>query len=520
MIKLNQSASQYLQLITGQNGAVVDVSYSDKSSADFLGDSQLTSIVTATTTTICDTPAASVVRYIDFIAITNTYTGNHTITVQQNSSATAYPIVKDLVMSVGDRLEYTHACGWRVVDSTGAIHTLVATPQVVIAAGKTFTVSNSVTIAGTDGVATTLPATAGTLALRTGEAAQTFLVSTATLGTHAVPLAQTVGRNLLRNASGWIYQRAVAATADDTYFSDGWYALTQTGTVLPSLLTDPEDGYMFGNRLTQSQAAAQRFGYAQIIEGKKCKHGRGSTGVFVPRVRVSTSQAVRYAILGWTGTVDTVTSDVVLDWTSASYTAGGFFLAANVSILAIGTSTPIINTWTSLPEISGALGSSFNNLIIMVWTEGTAAQNFTLDFDFNQAEISPVATSFEYVDYEDDFIECSKFLPVFKASGLNTGISAPGYFSSTTNFRTQIRYNVTPRIDPTGVTLSSGGAADFYAQSFAGGNQTPSAIAFSGTGGSTYGQLNCTVAATTAGDGGSLIFNSATGSIIFTGAEL
>lgn len=151
MIKLNQSASQYLQLITGQNGAVVDVSYSDKSSADFLGDSQLTSIVTATTTTICGTPAASVIRYIDFIAITNTYAGNHTITVQQNSSATAYPIVKDLVMSSGDRLEYTHACGWRVVDSTGAIHTLVATPQVVIAAGKTLTVNTSMTLSSTDG---------------------------------------------------------------------------------------------------------------------------------------------------------------------------------------------------------------------------------------------------------------------------------------------------------------------------------------------------------------------------------
>lgn len=165
MIKLNQTASQYLQIITAQNGVVVDVSYSDKTTSDFAGDSQVTAITAAGTNTVCATPAVGAVRYIDFIAVTNTFAGNHTITLQKNSGGTAYPIVKDLVLSVGDRLEYTHACGARVVDSTGAIHTVVATPQVVIAAGKTITVSNSLTLAGTDGTTLTGPSASGTLAI-------------------------------------------------------------------------------------------------------------------------------------------------------------------------------------------------------------------------------------------------------------------------------------------------------------------------------------------------------------------
>jgi len=160
-------------------------------------------------------------------------------------------------------------------------------------------------------------------------------------------------------------------------------------------LSDPENGFPEGVRITQSQASAQRFGYAQIIEGRFCKDLRGKSGVFVPRVRVSNSQAVRYAILGWTSTEDAVTSDVVNDWTSSTYTAGNFFLASNVSVVAVGSVTPSANTWTSLTALTGSMGTTFNNVICMVWTEGTAAQNFTLDFDYNQFEEGATATPFE-----------------------------------------------------------------------------------------------------------------------------
>lgn len=112
MIRLNQTASQFLQLITGQNGAVVDVSYSDKTATDFAGDSILTSITAAATTTICPTPAAGAVRYIDYISITNTFAGNNVITVQVNSGAAAFPLVQTLTLAQGDRIEYTHGAGW------------------------------------------------------------------------------------------------------------------------------------------------------------------------------------------------------------------------------------------------------------------------------------------------------------------------------------------------------------------------------------------------------------------------
>jgi hypothetical protein len=262
-------------------------------------------------------------------------------------------------------------------------------------------------------------------------------------------------RNRLINPRGNIYQRTVAATADDTYFADRWYALTQTGTVLPSRLTDPENKYPTGVRLTQSQAVAQRFGFAQIIEGINCKDLRSESGTLVPRIRVSNSQAIRYAILGWTGTEDVVTSDVVLDWTSASYTAGGFFLASNLTVLGVGSQTPTANTWTSLTALTASLGTAFNNIIIMVWTEGTAAQNFTFDFDYVQLEQGTTFTAFENRNIGVEDFLCRRYLPVISSdvavSSLGLGICTNA--ATAAGFIT-LPIKVPPRRNPSGITVT------------------------------------------------------------------
>lgn len=124
MIRLNQTEAQLLSLVTAQNGATCVISYSDKSSPSYLGNTQVTSIITATTTTICGTPAASTIRDIDHISIRNTYAGSHAITLQLSSSAVLYPLIT-VTLSQGDTLEYTHARGFKVIDSNGFEKTAV-----------------------------------------------------------------------------------------------------------------------------------------------------------------------------------------------------------------------------------------------------------------------------------------------------------------------------------------------------------------------------------------------------------
>jgi hypothetical protein len=83
-------------------------------------------------------------------------------------------------------------------------------------------------------------------------------------------------RNALINGCFRINQALPATSADDTYAHDQWNVLTQTGTIAVSTLTDVENELPYMARLTQSQAVAQRMGYAQMIEGKDCKHLRAS----------------------------------------------------------------------------------------------------------------------------------------------------------------------------------------------------------------------------------------------------
>lgn len=183
----------------------------------------------------------------------------------------------------------------------------------------------------------------------------------------------------LHNGSGQINQRAATSLADDVYGHDRWYALTQTGAIAPSSVADQEDGLPNVMRLTQSQASAQRMGYAQILTAVDTKKLRGKQVTFGGRFAHSAGAATRFAILEWTGTADAVTSDVVNDWTSGAYTAGNFFLGASLTVRQVGAVTPGTSALADF-AVTATIGSTANNIIVMLWTEATAAQNVTLDF--------------------------------------------------------------------------------------------------------------------------------------------
>lgn len=218
-------------------------------------------------------------------------------------------------------------------------------------------------------------------------------------------------KSLLRNANFMIDQRVNSSTsrADDTYCLDGWYVLTQSNPIAVSQQSAQEDGQHYNVRLSQSNASAQRMGIAQILEGRDCKHLRGKTVTFRPRVRCSSNQAIRIAVLEWTGTEDSVTSDVVNSWTSGAYTAGNFFLASNLTVSGVGAKTPAAATWTDMDGLTVTLGSTFNNLIVMVWTEGTAAQNVTLDVGQALLVRGSYAGEIEFTKFQEVLAHCYRY---------------------------------------------------------------------------------------------------------------
>lgn len=228
-----------------------------------------------------------------------------------------------------------------------------------------------------------------------------------------------VNPNLLLNASFVISQvngLTNTVTADDAYALDATYVLTQTASVQVQQVIEPEDGYAYMQRITQNQAGAQRIGFAQILRGKTCKHLRGGSGTFTPRIRISTGQKINYAILGWNGTEDAVTSDVVNNWANTSLTPGQFFINT-VDVLAVGNYTPNASTWFTFPALTTSMGSSFTNVILFVWTDATVVQTGTLDCDFWKFEAGTAMTAFVPKDPALDLWDCYEYTWVWAAGG-------------------------------------------------------------------------------------------------------
>jgi len=184
--------------------------------------------------------------------------------------------------------------------------------------------------------------------------------------------------NYLLNPDGEVAQYLPASSSDGDYDFDQWYALTQTGSVASTQISNPEDGYRYGMRMTQSQASAQRMARAQIIEGREAVKLRGKAVTFGGRRRLSTSANIRMAILEWTGTEDAPTKDQVNDWTSGTYTGGNFFKSTTLTVTAVSQVAMTANTARDC-SVSGTIGSSVTNILVLEWTEATAAQNVTFD---------------------------------------------------------------------------------------------------------------------------------------------
>jgi hypothetical protein len=172
--------------------------------------------------------------------------------------------------------------------------------------------------------------------------------------------------------------RGASTAADGAYIADRWYALASTGSLSYSRQTDPENGQAFCHRIVQPDVSAKYVGFAQAIESVDCRDLRGQAVAFSFRVRSSVTGNIRYAILEHTGTADSITRDVVSNWSSTTYTPGDFFINTNLAVASSGVSGVTAGTWAQV-NLVATLGSTFNNLIVMIWSEGTLPQSASID---------------------------------------------------------------------------------------------------------------------------------------------
>lgn len=239
-------------------------------------------------------------------------------------------------------------------------------------------------------------------------------------------------RNLLRNPGFWLFQRGTSALSvgDGVYGPDGWYSLVQTAAQTSSRVnpTNSPTKSPYGGVWTQSQAVAQRHGCAQIVPYERTYPLRGEPIRFEFMISAAPFTGnIRYAILEWPSTADVVTKDVVLSWTSTNYTAGNFFTVAN-NVLATGVITP--GGTPTLASIRATVGSTANNLIVVVWTESTQAVNNL--FVISDAWLVPDTLSAPFTPRPaaEELANCQRFFQ--KSYNIDT---APGAASNNTGIR-------------------------------------------------------------------------------------
>lgn len=233
-------------------------------------------------------------------------------------------------------------------------------------------------------------------------------------------------RNRVINPSGRVAQAGLASTADGAYTGfDQWLALTQTGAVTPSQVTNAENGTPFMMRLTQAQATAQRFGLIQPIESANIIDVRGQAVTLSARVRMSASTTLRYATIEWTGAADTITKDVVADWTNGTFTTGNFFNSTTLTVTATGSIALTANTLASI-SLTGTISGSMNNVMVFFWTDSTQAQNVTLDIGKVQLEVGSNATALALRDYSSELALSYRYYRIFVEPVLRGVVSATG----------------------------------------------------------------------------------------------
>jgi hypothetical protein len=279
--------------------------------------------------------------------------------------------------------------------------------------------------------------------------------------------ATAVNKNYLINGGFAVAQRGASFTStggannDDAYTLDRWYILSDGNDaidVTQDTTTVPTNG-QFAIAL-DVETVNKKFGIATIIENKDVIGLVGNTVTFSFKAKVSATTKldnVKAAIVAWSGTADTVTSDIVSAWGAEG---------TNPTLIANATyeNTPAnLNLTTSYAtySITAAVDTaSTQNLILFIWSDvtDTTAGDF-LYIAESKLELGSTATAFVYSGqtFQGEVAACQRYYEksyeIQTAPGtvtLTSIYTSPGSNFNTTSFISgNVQYRVNKRVNPT-----------------------------------------------------------------------
>ena len=187
--------------------------------------------------------------------------------------------------------------------------------------------------------------------------------------------------NILLNSNFGQWTRLATPTTpvsmtDDAYNGpDCWYSLIQGSGA--TIARDTGIGNaQYAVKLTAG-GTTNRYGIAQMRRADVSIPLRGQSVTFQVLLKPvnnagSGTRDYRMAVLEWTGTADSVTTELVANWASSTFTTAGFFASTNKTLVGTAAVTATHNTETAL-TVTGTVSSSCNNIIVFVWVEDVPA---------------------------------------------------------------------------------------------------------------------------------------------------
>jgi hypothetical protein len=203
------------------------------------------------------------------------------------------------------------------------------------------------------------------------------------------------------------------ANNNDAYVLDRFYILSDGNDAIDvTQTTTVPTGAKYSIGL-DVETTNKKFGIAQIIENANCFDAIGGAVTLSFQAKVSATTKldnVKCAIVAWSGTADSVTSDIISAWGAEG---------TNPTLIANATyeNTPAnLNVTTSFATYSVTANvdtASTSNIIVFIWSDvtDTTAGDFLYITNI-QLEKGSTATSFDYRPYGTELQLCQRYTQV------------------------------------------------------------------------------------------------------------
>jgi hypothetical protein len=270
-------------------------------------------------------------------------------------------------------------------------------------------------------------------------------------------------KNKLINGSFNIAQRGTSFTSgannDDTYNLDRWYVLSDGNDAVDiTQTTTVPTGAKYSIGL-DVETVNKKFGIAQIIENVNCYDAIGGNVTLSFQAKVSATTKldnVKCAIVAWSGTADTVTSDIISAWGAEGTNPT---LIANATYENTPANLNVTTSWATYSVTANVDTASTANIIVFIWSDvtDTTAGDF-LHITNAQLEIGTTATPFERRLYNQELANCQRYYIKLTPTGVIR--QGCGLAVSTTVAEMLINFPVEMRIAP--AALEQSGTASNY----------------------------------------------------------